>query len=74
MGAGLSGGAIVVVLLIGMAVYGGSAVIHGIGHVFKKTAQVTTHPIRHPKKDAKAVYHKLSGDRPTPPPAGAGTK
>ncbi len=48
-------------LAIGLTVYGAQKGIHALGHVFKRTGQVATQPLRHPVKDTKAVYHKVAG-------------
>ena len=47
-----------VLLAITLTVYGAKKGIHAVGHLFKRTGQVITQPVRHPVKDAKVVYHK----------------
>lgn len=50
-----------VLLALGLTVYGVKSGAHAVGHLFKKTGQVITQPVRHPVKDAKTVAHKVSG-------------
>ena len=38
-------------------------ILRGGAVVMTSTAKAVTHPVRHPKKDAKAVGHWLKGDR-----------
>jgi hypothetical protein len=47
--------AALILLALGLVVYGGDVAARGIGHGVKKAAVAISHPFRHPKKDAKAV-------------------
>jgi hypothetical protein len=51
-----------ILLAVTLTVYGAKAGIGAVGHLFKKTAQVVSQPVRHPVKDAKAVAHKVAGN------------
>jgi hypothetical protein len=44
-----------VLLTVGLAVYGARAGGHAVVHVFKEAGQVVTQPIRHPMKDVNVI-------------------
>lgn len=50
-----------ILLALGLTVYGVKSGAHAVGHLFKKSGQVITQPLRHPMKDAKTVTHKVTG-------------
>jgi hypothetical protein len=48
-------------LIIGLAMAAGRVGVAPIASATARTAKLVTHPMRHPKKDAKAVAHFMKG-------------